>query len=401
MNENDDLDLFFGTKSSYEQYKRKNDIRSSDEESDEEEVKKETRNISVLSKETLKPIDEETLTMLKRTRLAHEFNIVYMQSSLDFYDEYYNNEEVSEELKAARQIKRVYKVYSDYLNAIRVRNEYIDTLVEKYGGEYEFNRASMYGLITDWIPREPILSKKCPEYDMYLAGTIPTTCETLSDEEIQKVVDSYIEAVADKEPVISSGIMTSIGMANLYNEMREAEMERYGLNASYRSVTTNDLNKLNDVFNSWYKPDTGKTEMVLFKNAPENLQKRYEAERPINEPGLLAKYMRGEIEEELIDMNEMVYDEKTGRNMTRYDYENRKRIRMYADYGWSESRLRSYMTSSSKLGGMKRRKRVGKKRKRPSTEFIDDIMSSTGIDPIYSENEYIHDSFLDLMRGDD
>ena len=138
-----ELDLFVGSKRSYESYKRENKIKD-DESSKEDELitkpKKENSKVAVLSKSTLKEISDDMLSILKRTRCAHDYEEVYMQSSLDFYDEFYNDTSISDEMKAVRQIRHVYKNYTDYLTAVEIRNQYIDSLIEKYGGEVAFQK---------------------------------------------------------------------------------------------------------------------------------------------------------------------------------------------------------------------------------------------------------------------
>lgn len=408
MSDTTDLDLFIGSKSSYEKHLRTNNIESEDAEDIKSSNSKESekrKNVAVLSKETLKPISDDMLNILKRTRTIHDYNTVYMQSSLEFYDEYYNDNEASEELKAARQIRRVYRVYLDYIKAIDIRNAYIDTLIEKYGGEDTFQSKLSMGLVKDWIPKMPILSKKCPDYEMYLSGLIPIESETLPEGTTQEVIDSMQKELDGVELEESFDIETCIGMVDDYNEYVESIYNEYGLgrNSKSNTVTISDLEELNKVFKSWYKPDTGETEQIMFKNAPENIKKRFLEYCSFNEPGLLNKVGHGEeIEPELPDMNEMVYDEKTGKNMTRKELMQRQTIRLMAQNGWSESRLLNYSNVGSRLEKMKRKKKVSRKRKRPSNELFDDIMNSpTGADPIYSDNEYMSDAFLRLMRGED
>lgn len=405
----DYLDLFIGSKSSYEDYKREKhiDVREEEEEDKQElkPVKKEKTKVSELSKDTLKEISDETLTMLKRTFCIHDYEEIYMQSSLDFYDEFYNDVNISDELKEVRQIRRVYKIYSDYLNAMEIRDKYIDSIIEKYGGENLFYQKLSMGLVKDWIPQTPVLSKKSPDYEMYLSGVIPSIDEVLPEGSIEEVMDEMSEELKDVELEKDFGIVTEIGMVNYYNEIMDDYLGSYGI-PSRRSnpVTVSDLNELNRVFASWYKKDTGTTEHELFKNAPENIKKRFLSYCSYNEPGLLAKIGKGEeIEEPIPDPNEMVHDSVTGKSMTRRELENRQLIRLLAKNGWSESRLRNYMNIGSKLERMTRKKKVSRKRrKRSGTDetAFDSMNNPTGLDSIYSENESISDAFMRLMNGE-
>ena len=405
MNDVTDLDLFIGSKSSYEKMKREKNIVDENNEptNSHKENKKPSQNVAVLSKETLKELDDDMMTILKRTRTVHDFSTVYMQSSTEFYDEYYNNTEMSEELKAARQIRRVYKIYADYLKAVEVRNNYIDWLIDKYGGEDEFQRKMSLGMVRDWIPKMPVLSKRCPEYELYLSGMVPTKSETLPDGAIEHFMESMQKDMEDIGIDQTFSTETNVGLINQYDDYVDAMYEEYGYsNKRSNTVTFSDLDNLNKIFASWYKPETGEVTTELFKNAPENIRKRFVEAYSYNEPGLLTKLNNGgEIEDPEIDMKEMVHDSVTGRTMTREELMKRQSTRLFADMGWSESRLLNYANVGSKLERMSRKKKANKKRKRASTEVIDDFMNSpTGVDPIYSENEYLSNAFMELMRGE-
>lgn len=415
--EDDGLGIFIGTKSTYEKLmKEKHNIDvdlSKEDEENSEKPNKPKKNTTVLSKETLKELDEESMKILKRARTVHDYEEVFMQSSLDFYDEFYNNENVSEELKAVRNIRRAYKVYSDYIDAMNARNAYIDSLVEKYGGEAEFNKKLAYGMIKDWIPRVPVLSKKCPEYSLYLSGMLPNQCETLPEGTSKKVLKAMQDELEELgiETEMSYDVETNIGVINRYNAMLDEEYANYGIDRRNKNtVTVSDLNQLNDIFRSWYKPDgNGEPTQELFRNAPSKIRERFENECAFNEPGLLSKMVNeGYVPEEPEpDLNELVYDEVTGRRMTRKELGDRERIRLLASFGtWSEARLLHYNRVGETLvnkARVKKPKRTGRRKRQfdYDDEFVDENMNSpTGTDPTYSDNESLADAFMRLMRGD-
>ncbi len=399
----DDLNIFFGDTNSYEEYKKTHNITDTDddEENQQEEEKEKIVPKMVLSKETLKKIDDETMKILRRTRCVNDYEEVFMQSSMEFYDEYYLKEDVPPELIKARAVRRIYRDYSKYLNAIKDRNAYIDTLIEKYG-EDKFLKNLSLGLINEWIPPMPILSRRAKDYDLYLAGIIPTEKESLPDDALFTVMDGLREELGDVELIQMSGPETSIGEINLVNSISANTEGCY--RGSYGTSGVQNLDELNKIFHSWYKSDkTSDGERQFFKNAPENLRKRFDEWSAYNERGLLARIANGEqIEEEPVNMNETVYDEKTERPMTRREFEQRQVIRFLGKHGWSESRLLNYQNIGSALE-KGQRKRKSRRRKRIGADEID--MSSfynddTGLDPMYSENEAILDSIYNLMRRD-
>ena len=405
-----ELDLFVGSKRSYESYKRENKIKD-DESSKEDELitkpKKENSKVAVLSKSTLKEISDDMLSILKRTRCAHDYEEVYMQSSLDFYDEFYNDTSISDEMKAVRQIRHVYKNYTDYLTAVEIRNQYIDSLIEKYGGEVAFQKKLSMGLVRDWIPKMPVMSKRSDEYEMYLTGMVPTVIKTQPEGTTLEILNSMQEDVEDLELEKDFGVVSEIGVIKDYNEYTESVYnDILGYDRRGSSVSISDLDELNRVFQSWYKTDGGVPgKHELFKNAPENIKKRFYEYCSFNEPGLLSKISRGEdIKETLPDPNEMVRDAVSGKSMTRQELLERENIRLLAKNGWSESRLLNYSNVGSSLERMSRKRKASKKRrKRSSTEYnevFEAMNSPMGLDPSYSENEYLSDAFLSLMKGD-
>lgn len=404
MNDAADLDLFIGSKRSYEEFKREKNIRvdEPEENNPDSQETKEVSKATELSKDTLSKIDDDMMLILKRTRCAHSYDDVYMQSSLEFYDEYYNDTEMSDELKAARQIRRTYKRYVDYLNAIQVRNKYIDTLIEKYGGEENFDRKLSMGMMKDWIPPLPVLSKRSEDYELYLSGIIPVSTECLPDGTIEKVMEAMNEDLSDVELDKSFDVETRIGFINNYEEFIDSMYDSYGITKRGGTVTVSDLEELNKIFKSWYKNEDQTETREMFKNAPENIRKRFFSYCSYREPGLLTKIANGgEIEEELLDMNELVHDSKTGKSMSRQELWQREQIRLLAKNGWSEPRLLNYYNVGSRLERMSRKKKPNKKRKRPGNEFMDSMNSPEGLDPMYSENDYMSEAFMRLMNGED
>lgn len=404
--------VFIGSNQSYEKFKKQHNLTDEEDEnsgetnSQEKESSDKPSTKTVLSKNTLTKIDDETMTILRRTRCAHKYTEVFMQSSLEFYDQYYNDNEASPELKAARQIRRIYTSYTDYLNAMKIRNAYIDTLIEKYGEDVFMQKLSM-GLIRDWIPPIPTMSKRSPDYEMFVTGMIPVKTKTLPEGTTRKVLEAMQEDVEGVEIERSSDVETSIGRINAIERMLDEEYS-----GGYRKTTKiESLEELNRVFKSWYKTDNADKKHEMFKNAPENIKRRYEENLGFSEPGLLSRLASGEeIKEAEPSMNEMVQDEVTGRSMTRREYLSRQTIRMLArTNGWSESRLLAYSNVGSSLERMSRKKKANKKRRRnDSNETGGDIQmmygnmmnAPEGIDPMYCDDENLVDALTSLMRGD-
>lgn len=386
--------VFAGTKRAHQEFKRTHHIEDTPEEQEQKkEIDKTVTPKTVLSKDTLKPLDEDTLRMLRRTRCANNYNDVYMQSSLEFYDRYYNEVNASPELKAARQIRRMYRYYGDYLKALEIRTAYIDTLVDKYG-EDDFMKKLQLGLLQDWIPPMPILSKSAEDYDLYKAGLNPLdVCETLPEDAILEIVGQLQRDFEGVEIDDTCGVETSIGVIKEYGETEEASEKRTNIS---------NLEDLSREFKSWYKAEAKSTGgRVMFKNAPENIRKRFEEERPYMFPGLLSKLCDGgEIEEPTINMNEAVRDEVTGKTMTRGELMKRETIRLLGEAGWSDVKLLKYQEIGSILQRTARKRRARKKRGTDDRELVSFMNAPEGVDPIYMDSEELMSALDSMMRGD-
>ena len=278
--------------------------------------------------------------------------------------------------------------------------------MDQGGGNEEafYNKMSM-GLVKDWIPPSPVLSKKSPDYELYTMGMIPFETETLSMDKTEKLFKDLQEECEDEVLGKSFDVETSIGVINAYNKYVDSAYGIYSSSSGrngYKSTTVSDLEELNQVFRSWYKKDNnGSGEIEFFKNAPENIKKRFYDYCSYDNPGLLAKMARGEeIETPEPNLNEMIHDNVTGRSMTRREFNEREFIRTMAKNGWSESRLLNYMNVGSKLERMKRNK-PKKKKKRSMTideELFDAMNSPYGMDGMYSDGDSLSDLFTNLMR---
>lgn len=411
-----DLDFFMGTEEEYQQLLKEQrkalSIDEGEEQQDETDEKpKEQVPIQVLSKYNMEELDDDTFRILRRTNALYDYTEVFMQSSMDFYDDLYNETEVSEELKAARNIKRVYKVYEDYLKAVEVRNAYIDSLVEKYGGEDEFQRLHSMMLIKDWIPKMPILSRKCPDYDLYRANKLPRNFLTFANSDVNETMQAMIEACKDSEVSITCGVEDNIARTWYYERYCELGNENL-IPKKYMNepVTIKDLNDLSKTFNSWYENDDDDNkdeDSIIFSLAPENIRKRFEEQRYFNHPGLLARYANGEFDYEIEpqpDLNEMVYDDVSGRTMTRGQLDFETTLRVLEGMGYDKVKFRRYYEQDplEELTRPRGRRRPNNG-KRPATPYGYDLTTreeSTRLTVDRDNMSQLVSEFSALLEGD-
>lgn len=387
-------DLFFGTHQTYDAYKKKEGIVESEKDEQSHQTTSKRTSTNVFERK-LTGLDEDTLRMLKRTRCEHDPELVYMQPSMEFYDDFYNSDdENSDEIRELRQMKRVYRDYGEYLYAVQLRDQYIDNLIDKYGSEEYFYHCLQYGQVKEWLPHPITLSKRCKDYDLYLGGILPLEKEgNLSEEELLDVSESWDEYSNNYTFIKDYDIETSIGVIRAYNELRDNDNAYINGNINRRniqSVAINDLNALTNVFRSWYQSDNAKSKddnkPIMFENTPKKLREEGLNDSPYNHPGLLAKLYRGEeIKEDEPKPTDLVHDAVTNRPMTRKELETRELIRMLKKFGWSEGRLMQYLKVGSKLERANMRKKARRTRKKVnlSMDIYDTIGDASGVDPVY------------------
>lgn len=412
----EEYDIFIGSEREYKRAVRKNAIKvdpndpTLSEEAPSEEPKKEVK-IGDLSKSNLKKLDDEMLTILRRTRTVADYETVYMQHKLDFYDDCYNNTNMPEELKAVKRLRRIYRNYREFLEAIRIRDDYLMYLIEKYGGEAEFSRKASMGLVREWIPPAPKLSKKCPDYDLYLTGMLPMDEYEPTEEELAQIRKQLQDASADLDVTLSYDVETDIGSMNAYKAYVDKEMKPYANKQrnAVSAVSVGDLRSLQSIFKSWYRPDTDQSsKRELFCNAPENIRKRFLEEKEFNEPGLLTEYVNGlHKEDDTRDPNEMVFDQELGRAIPYKEWVIREDARLFERAGWSKAKILNYRNVGSKLEQYARTGKPNRRRRRcaniqsvPDNAFPDVLQAyDEGVESSYADNEYILGQIEQLMRG--
>lgn len=416
--DNENYDIFIGSNKEYERAVRKKSINVNPDDVNESNgtdtdgaVKKEVK-IDDLSRANLTKLDDETLKILRRTRTVSNYETVYMQHKLDFYDSYYNRTDLPEELKAVKRLRRIYRSYRDFLRAISIRDQYIDYLVNKYGGESEFARKMDMGMVRDWIPVVPKLSKKCPDYNLYLSGMMPMDEQELSEDEIKQVQEELTKVADNLDIELRYDVETSIGDIKAYAKMvEEADRQFTGGRSNVSTVSSGDLTSLQNIFKSWYKPDNESNHSKeLFYNAPENIRKRFLVEKEYNAPGLLTRIMNGEyVKEPERDPNEMVFDQELGRAIPYKEWLIREDARLFERAGWSKAKLLNYRNVGSKLEQIARKGRPNRKRLRscqinnssPGGLYSDILQTcdEDGIESSYVDNGYILGKLEELMRG--
>ena len=109
--------------------------------------------------------------------MIHEFEYTkehYKSRVHDYGDEYHidDTEEIEKNilLKRVKNCKRRYRDFGEYCDACEVINDYMEYLVDKWGGKKRFKFFLKVGLITDFLPAKPKLKKTKYNYKYIKEG---------------------------------------------------------------------------------------------------------------------------------------------------------------------------------------------------------------------------------------
>jgi hypothetical protein len=102
-------------------------------------------------------------------------NPIYRPRLHDFGDDYHLPDVETDEslpMTKVKKIRRKYQNWFDYLDAVNLYDEYIDSLYAKYGGESKFRLAMLLGEVHEYIPNYPHI-KKTRKNKYYRKNRIP------------------------------------------------------------------------------------------------------------------------------------------------------------------------------------------------------------------------------------
>lgn len=100
----------------------------------------------------------------------------------DFGDDYHKDDIKSDlvddlTIEKLSKIKRRYRDFDSYCDAMQLINEYLHELVDKYGGKKRFAFLYQLGMVKDYIPKIPVL-RKVNKTKMYIDTNMPRTFDS-------------------------------------------------------------------------------------------------------------------------------------------------------------------------------------------------------------------------------
>lgn len=375
---------FIGFQEDYEKYKKTDEAKAESNQKSSEGV--------VLDSDTVEPIsDEDLLIITQCCGTRHDSSTVYMQSNIEFYEQYYmdsDNEEDDELYQEVKNIRRIYKDYLKFMYANHIRDIYMERLYEKYGGIDRFATMNCIGAVKEWIPPIPTLSRRCEDYDLYLRGDMPLMIGDIDEEYILERIDEYTKELDIEGMRVVAKVLTNrLERANTALEHKDTSPIRKSQNNTISGVSVNELEELQQLFTSWYHPETSntgnnndQTKKEFFSDSPEKIEEAYYTKSAANVRGELDKIIEAGYCEDVpdYDPDDMVTDPKSGTPMTYAEYRRRNFIREISDMGWDSLKLMKRMGvgSSYEIRMLEQKKRSGKKRKKKAMSLMSEVAGS-------------------------
>lgn len=360
-----------------EYYKKKGvDVRSQAEVLEEKTDDAASKKITV-DAESTEPLTDEELRLLTRTRNRHNPHEVYMQSDISFYDQFYTEADdagIDPDLSAAaHQIRRVYKNYREYLEAMNIRDAYIEAIfTEKYGGNMDMFRLEMQsGESPYWIPPIPICTRSArkkavsgnkfdplgimkPQNFEADPENRKKALEVLTQDRINTIGECDADKEGDGEVSIYSDVCTDYRIIQDVNE-------GFGVNLRDDSSGTtmyrdNLQSQFDDIIKGWYQDEKNSSEMnklenKAFRYSEEKIRERFMQDDYVPDPKDFECLLDPDYDpdEDKTDWNETVYDPATGRAMSRSESYRRKLVRDLSKFGYNELHLMDIMKVGTRI----------------------------------------------------
>lgn len=382
--------IFFGSKKDRAEYYKQKGIEVSEPTPDEDKKSKESKvsNKLVLDATKVGPMTDEERRILTRARHYHDPLKVYMQSDISFYDRFYMEETTSEIVKDAHRLRRIYKNYRDYIQALMIRDAYLEwVLDEKFGGNLELYRIDLQSNSpTFWVPPRPILSVRSIDgpIDTHQIFNMQELCDEPTDEDFQKMFDYLGKDLDDlylgdgPGDGIISDVLTNLAVIEYCDKQFEDDNPR---SSPAKRVQSTEA-ELRSIIQSWYRDEATDTkapdETRAFCKTPERIREefyrylgRVEMTDDIHEAVTDPYYD----EKDHTNWDEMVFDEVSNRPMTRREQYRRMMIRQLGQCGWNELHLMEIMGVGTRnerksLEKKELRKRKIRNKLKPETEQL-------------------------------
>lgn len=383
------MDFFMGSRQEYEQKLEKK--------AEELGIKIEEKPEEKIDMQAIESITDDILKILDRTILKHSIEEVYVCQNIDHIDKFYNGNEEKEDdlIKEARKIKRLYKTYPEYLDAVSVYNEYMGRVIEKNGGVDIFRTKYKTGFIEDWLPPKPIYYTESTDYDMARAGIVIHTIMDEYDLDYDWFCELLRERVENLD-VDELGMEDTILVKDYVLDII-GEKEHTLNKPKDGRVNVSDLRELQALLDSWSAEKTvddkeTKSQIKPFTKTRKYKEAEYNLGTAIDLSGQYEEVMKeaDEVEEE--DLDAMVTDSRTYRSMTIGEKKAREVDEFLDSVGWDKLKLlaRSQYATKTELNRLRKRQTNKKKREEQADGLLDSIFTGKNMEYVSTTDQLMN-----------
>jgi hypothetical protein len=187
---------------------------------------------------------EDELTMVKEADDDLFPNFLFNPLFNDFDDDYYKKSMANDELiTSVKKLRRRYTNFFDYMEALEIYNEYMDKLVEKYGGMKVIKNALKVDAMPDPVPAKPRLKDNRKNRQFLRSGIVPSrqiTDNPISEEEILAIArQAFPNASGENVTEDENSKKLPKDLEKRISKMQETMAGRNRKQNLYRSVGNN------------------------------------------------------------------------------------------------------------------------------------------------------------------
>lgn len=187
---------------------------------------------------------EDELTMVKEADDSLFPDFLFNPIFNDFDDDYYRKSMAKDDLTTSiKKLRRRYTNFFDYADAMEIYNEYMESLVNKYGGMKVIKNALKVDAMPDPVPTKPKLKNNRKNREFLRSGIMPSrqiTVNPVMDEEILAIArQAFPEATGENVSEDQNSEKLPKDLKKRISKMSETMSGKTRKQNLYRSVGNN------------------------------------------------------------------------------------------------------------------------------------------------------------------
>lgn len=294
---------------------------------------------------------------------TNTYDTLFTVYCADFNDNYHRlSDEPSSELeREARKIRRRYKSLNEYTKAVRIYNEYVHLLANKYGGKRIFDIKVENDLVEEFMPPKPRM--KNTTINRFILKHNIMLSETKSLKLNKNKIETYNNIFKSNELEVCESVN---GNDKITKELAKEIKDK---------ISAKELQKIDniDFLEEYFKT--------------KNISKLKDEEEFTPS---LKEFMNGEYLDKIKDTSELddvIYYQ--GNYINKGSLEELHTYQGLGDMGWNSLKIMKKKNISKRITNIVKDKKKKEKKKSKKRSDDDDFMTK-----LYSDNEY--ESFSDF-----